>query len=109
MLLQDLILDAPYDQNPFVNVWKDDITVYGAGNTLYDKLKAAGFSDLDSYTFPRTWAFVYRKNNTAFQPVSKFSNGLFDRITLNATIDVPVTTGYIRIAKIWPGQSMEAS
>jgi hypothetical protein len=100
-----LIFDAPYDQNPFIDAWKNDARVYGAGNTLYDRLTAAGFSDLDSYTFPRTWAFAYRKNNTSFQPVSKLSEGLFDRITINATIDLPATSGYILSPKFGPAKA----
>lgn len=113
-----LILDEPYDKNPFIDVWKNDALVYGQGNTVYDKFKSAGFSDIDAYTSPRTWAFIYRKNNTSFQPVSKFSNGLADRITINATIDLPATAGYISSPSFgpakawkqvkWRGESLEA-
>ena len=100
-----LILDLPYDQNPFVDVWKNDALTYGAGNTLYDRLKGAGFSDLDSYTYPRTWAFVYKKNNISYQPVSKMSSGLSDRITLNTTINLPATAGYITSPKFGPAKT----
>lgn len=100
-----LILDAPYDQNPFVDTWKKDAEVYGAGNTLYDRLKRAGFSALDSYTFPRTWAFVYRKNNTSYAPVYKMSNGISDRITLNTSIFLPSTTGTITSPQFGPAKT----
>ncbi|WP_018616316.1 C25 family cysteine peptidase [Segetibacter koreensis] len=100
-----LILDAPYDKNPFVGVWKNDAQVYGAGNTLYDRLKTSGFSDIDSYTYPRTWAFIYRKNNPSFQPVSKMSNGLSDRITLNTTIYVPSSAGTITSPQFGPAKA----
>lgn len=100
-----LILDPPFDQNPFVDVWKNDALVYGAGNTLYDRLKSAGFSDLDSYTYARTWAFIYRKNNTSYQPVSKMSNGLSDRITLNTTINLPSSAGTITSPQFGPARS----
>ncbi|HEX8357528.1 MAG TPA: hypothetical protein VF610_08960, partial [Segetibacter sp.] len=100
-----LIFDAPYDQNPFVDVWKNDAQVYGAGNTLFDRLTSAGFTDLASYTSPRTWAFIYRKNNTAFQPISALSDGLFDRITINATIDLPASAGYISSPKFGPAKA----
>ncbi len=113
-----LILDAPYDQNPFIDVWKNDAKVYGAGNTLYDRLKSAGFSDLDSYTYARTWAFIFRKNNTSYQPVSKMSNGISDRITINTSIYLPSSSGIITSppfgpAKAWKqvqwrGSSVEA-
>jgi hypothetical protein len=100
-----LILDSPYTKNPFVDVWKNDRQVYGQGNTVYDKLKEAGFADLDAYTYPRTWAFVYRKNNTSYQPVSKFSEGLFDRITINSTINTPSTAGYISSPVFGPAKA----
>ena len=100
-----LIFDAPYDQNPFVDVWKNDAQVYGAGNTIYDRLKSAGFTDLDSYTYPRTWAFIYRKNNTSFPPVSKLSNGLSDRITINASIYLPSSAGTITSPAFGPARA----
>lgn len=113
-----LILDPPYDQDPYIDIWKNDALIYGAGNTLYDRLKSAGFSDVDAYTFPRTWAFIYRKNNTSYQPVSKMSNGLSDRITLGATIYLPSAAGSVTSPQFgparawkqvqWRGSSVEA-
>ena len=114
-----LVLDQPFASTPFVNQWINDRLTYGNGNTLYDRLKTAGFTDLDSYTSPRTWAFVFRKNNTSFQAASEMSNGLSDRINLTATIGVSATIGSITSpsfgpAKVWKqvkwrGFSMEAN
>ena len=75
-------LDAPFDQNPFVDEWKKDEQVYGANNSLYSRLKNAGFADLDSYTYPRIFAFIYRKNDASFQPTSKLSTGLYTSTNL---------------------------
>ncbi len=99
-----LNLDEPYDQTPFVNVWKNDAQVYGQGNTLYDRLKSAGFTDIDAFTYARTFAFTYRKNNTSFAPVSKLSDGL-ERITLNTTINIPATAGYISSPAFGPAKA----
>ncbi|MCW3110790.1 MAG: hypothetical protein JWQ09_5296, partial [Segetibacter sp.] len=99
-----LTLDAPYDQNPFVDVWKNDALIYGEGNTLYNRLKSAGFSDLDAYTYARTWIFAYRKNNPSFAPVSKMSNAL-ERITLTTTINIPATAGYISSPAFGPAKT----
>ncbi|MGB4845848.1 MAG: C25 family cysteine peptidase [Ferruginibacter sp.] len=42
--------------------WRDDTTTLGSGNSLYHKLKANGFSDLDSiHTINRPFVFVYKK------------------------------------------------
>src|SRR5688572_32502285 len=50
---------------------------------IYHRLKANGFADIDSFNRPRTWAFVFKKSDAALTPVSRFTEGLFDRITLS--------------------------
>lgn len=100
-----LILDQPYNSVPFAAAWKSDSLVYGAGNTVYSRLKAAGFSDFDDYSFPRTWAFIYRKGNNSFQPNSLFSAGLGDRITMNAYINVTLTKGNIASPVFGPAKA----
>ncbi|HEX8460396.1 MAG TPA: C25 family cysteine peptidase, partial [Segetibacter sp.] len=111
-------LDPPYDQNPYVDAWKNDESVYGVGNSLYSRLKSAGFADLDNYTYPRIWSFIYRKNMPSFSPMSKMSTAM-ERITLGATINLSATVGYISSpvfgpAKAWKqvkwrGASVEAA
>ena len=83
-----LILDQPVNANPYVDVWKTDAAIYGTGNTMYDRLKAAGFDAIDSFTSnnPRTWAMVYQKNVPAFTPVYKLTKGLTDQIFINVNI-----------------------
>ena len=41
--------------------WRGDTTVYGSGNSLYHKLKAAGFSYIDSVNTHKPYVFVYKK------------------------------------------------
>jgi hypothetical protein len=107
IVIARLILDAPYDQNPFVDVWKTDEAIHGVGNSLYSKLKQAGFAELDSFNRARTWAFVYKKNDiTSLAPSWKLSQGLFDRILMNTDVQSPDTTGFITSpifgpAKVW--------
>ncbi|HRI20974.1 MAG TPA: C25 family cysteine peptidase, partial [Panacibacter sp.] len=90
-----LILDEPFNATPFIEVWKNDEQYYGSGNTVYQRLKDAGFASIDSFTYPRTWAFIYEKNISAFSPQWKFSQGLFDQIGLNKDVASPDTLGYI--------------
>jgi hypothetical protein len=100
-----LILDEPYNQTPFAANWKNDSQVYGTGNTLYDRLKNAGFNDLDSFNRPRTFAFVYKKGDASFAPVSKFSAGLSDQIVLNLALPSPDSLGIITSPKFGPSTS----
>lgn len=90
-----IILDAPYDQNPFAPTWKADEAVYGPGNTLYQRLKDAGFNDLDSFYYPRTWVFNYKKNVPSYAGESKLSAGLFDQVFYNRTITSADSLGFI--------------
>jgi hypothetical protein len=89
-----LILDSPYAA-VLADTWKNDQSVYGIGNTAYDRLKNAGFTGLDNFTYPRTWAFVYKKNTASFTPSYKLSEGLHDPIALQLNVASPDTLGYI--------------
>lgn len=112
-----LNLDAPYGQNPFVMDWKQDAMVYGADHTLYSHFKAVGFTAIDSFSFPRTWVFIYQKNKTSFIPRWVFSKGLYDAVALSADVVSAdsvgtVTSPLIGPAKawkdlIWGGYSLE--
>ncbi len=88
-----MIYDAAYPV--FANVWKNDETIYGTGNTLYQRLINAGFSMIDLFSYPRTWAFAYKKNISLFTPLQKFSQGLYDNIDTIMTIASPDTLGYL--------------
>lgn len=105
-----LILDpvnGDFNQNPFVADWKSDAAVYGSGNTLYDRLKAAGFADLDSFTYPRTWAFIYKKNNTSFAPQWQMSPDIFTKVFMNVNVPSPDTLGYVISPKFGPVTSWQ--
>lgn len=98
-----LILDAPYQT--FASNWQNDEAVYGTNNTAYSRLKAAGFADFDSFSYPRTWSFIYKKNDNAFQPQWLFSTGLYDRITMYVPVDIPATAGFISSPTFGPAQA----
>lgn len=79
-----------FNNEPLVANWKSDQNLFGVGNTLYDKLKSAGFAQLDSFNRPRTWAFIYAKNANSVTPTWAFSNGASGAgdvasMTVNAT------------------------
>lgn len=98
-----LILDPPY--NVFAGQWAADSTIYGAGNTLYSRLKQYGFAKIDSFNKPRTWAFVCRKNDTAFAPQAVFSDSIFDRITLSVNCKVSNIAGTITSPVFGPAKA----
>lgn len=105
--------------NVFINQWKADTAYYGSGNSLYHYLKNAGFTAIDSYYTHRAWILIYQKNTTGFTPLQVVGNGLFENVTLSATLPSSGTSGYVTSpvfgpAKTWKevqwrGSSVEAN
>lgn len=53
------------------NTLKSDEASFGAGNSLYHKLKNAGFGLVDSFKNNIPMVFVYKKNDPSFVPVQR--------------------------------------
>ena len=85
--------NSPFNQS--ADLWKSDQAVYGVGNTLYDKLKQAGFAALDSFTSTKIWVFDYEKNNSLYVPGWAFSQGLTDMINYRRFVISADTLGFI--------------
>ncbi|WP_153796461.1 C25 family cysteine peptidase [Foetidibacter luteolus] len=100
-----LILDQPYDRTPFVDTWRNDQQVYGQGNSFYNRLKDAGFDKIDSFSYPRTWIFLYKKNVASFTPSQQLSNGLYDKILFSRQIASADTLGYIVSPRFGPAKA----
>ena len=85
--------------------WAADTAYYGAGNSLYHWFKNQGLQ-IDSFTYPRTFAFIFRKNDsTHFAPISVFSQGLYDRISFEQNITTLDTSSTITSPLFGPAKS----
>ena len=112
------IPSATESANKYVDTWKSDTALYGSYNSIYHRLLAAGFTQIDSFYKSRAFIFVYKKGNSDFVPKSAVSKDAFDRITLSAECITPDSIGYITSpvfgpAKswnevIWNGKSVES-
>jgi hypothetical protein len=93
----------------WANDWANDTLVNGAGNSLYHFLKNQGFA-IDSFNHPRTFAFVFKKNDSLhFTPKYLFSEGLYDRVILNADYNSNDTLGFITSPKFGPAKSWKSA
>ena len=79
----------------FVNIWKDDTTLYGSGNSLYHTLKNNGFTGIDSFYRTRPFAFVYKKNDPSFTPQWIVGQGMTDNPTLSVDCPTIDTVGFV--------------
>ncbi len=79
----------------FASDLKQDESIYGAGNSLYHRLKNAGFASIDSFNRPRSFVFIYRKGNNGFTPVYKLSDSQFDKVILDAVVTLSQSSGTI--------------
>lgn len=103
--------------NTYSSVWKSDESFYGSGNSLYHKLFDQGFANLDSFNRPRSFIFIFKKNDPAFIPVIKMSDGIYDGIVADVHIKGLFNSGIISSplygpAKAWKqfqwtGQSID--
>jgi hypothetical protein len=98
-----LILDQPY--TTFASAWAADTALFGKSNSLYHRLKQSGFTGIDSFSYPRTWAFVFKKGDTTFTPVYTFSSGLYDRITLSVNCNTSNVQGFINSPVFGPAKA----
>jgi hypothetical protein len=93
-----------YNNVPYAATWATD----PGTNNLYNKLKAAGFTDLDQYNHGRVWAFIYKKNSTDFAPKWAFSpnaNSVSDVANLTAVVESKDTLGYVVSPTFGPSSS----
>ncbi len=101
------ILDQPYDFETFAEKLKSDEQYFGAGNSVYHRLKSAGFAEIDSFKRPRIYIFLYKKNDLSFTPVWKMSEGLYDRIQMNVDCPTPDSLGYITSPLFGPAKAWQ--
>jgi hypothetical protein len=76
--------------------WHQDTVYWGAGNSLYNRLLSQGFALIDSFSRPRNFAFVYKKNGAdKYTPVWLFTNGVSDNEAMDAFVKTPYTSGTV--------------
>jgi len=81
--------------NTYADKWKADTAIYGSGNSLYHRFHNAGVTVIDSFTKPRSWAFVYQKGVNSFIPKYAITNGVLDAIAFTVDCSTPDTAGSI--------------
>lgn len=94
--------------NTYANDWKNDTLVMGSGNSLYHRLRNAGFVDIDSFNRPRAFNFIYKKQDNSFVPLYKFSAGTTDKVVLDAVCPTIKSSGTITSPLYGPAQSWSA-
>ncbi len=52
----------------FIDSWMNDTATLGSGNSLYHKLKAAGFTQIDSFTTNLPFVYFYQKGVPSYTP-----------------------------------------
>lgn len=91
--------------NTYADVWANDTLVMGSGNSLYHRLKNAGFIDIDSFNRPRAFNFIYKKRDASFTPAFQFSAGTTDKIVLNIVAPSIKSAGEITSPLYGPARS----
>jgi len=106
--------------NTYANDWMADTATLGKDNSLYHRLITQGFAGIDSFSRPRAFLFIYKKNKQIdFLPRFIFSDGINDKILLSVDCNTPDTLGFITSPKfgpakswkevVWKGEEMESN
>jgi hypothetical protein len=95
--------DAPVPSS-FSSTWRGDTSTYGSNNSLYHKLLAAGFTEIDSLNARRAWIMIYKKGDNSFIPKYAFTPDIFHRASINVNGTTPDTLGYITSPKFGPAK-----
>ncbi|RYZ30122.1 MAG: hypothetical protein EOO10_03930 [Chitinophagaceae bacterium] len=90
--------------NYTADTWKGDETIYGAGNSLYHKLKNVGFAEIDSLNAPRVFSLVYQKN-IQFTPTWQFTKGKLDLLSHSVNMKTPDSVGIIASPILGPAKA----
>jgi Peptidase family C25/CARDB len=91
-------------QNKYVSDWQKDTLVWGHNNSIYHRLVAAGLSDLDNFSVPRAFAFVYKKADPTFIPQSKWTSGIYDRFSMSVDCPSLNITGTVTSPQFGPAK-----
>lgn len=102
------IMETNYPSNAYASDWKNDQQWLGAGQSVYHRLVAQGFTGIDSFNRNRVFAFIYRKNRSSiFAPQFAFSNGMYDQLFFSTTITTPDTLGLVRSPLFGPAKQWQ--
>jgi Peptidase family C25 len=99
--------------------WHADTVLLGAGNSLYNRLLTQGFAAVDSFSYPRNFAFIYKKNQPGvFRPQWLFTTGVTDNQSVSININTPDTSATLSSPNFgpakkwsqlhWRGRSLES-
>ena len=91
--------------NTYASDWHADTATYGSGNSIYDRLKAAGCSQIDSFYHPIAFLFIYKKGDPSFTPMQKFGQLVTDAITLESFCPGPIYTGAVTSPQWGPAKA----
>jgi hypothetical protein len=89
------VLDAPFEKETYAPQLKADEQSFGIGNSLYHRLKDAGFAAIDSFNKPSTYIFLYKKNDKNFTPVWRMNENIFGKLQMNENCPTPDSLGFI--------------
>ena len=95
----------PFSHYP--DEWKTDETIYGAGNSLYHKLKAAGWSYIDSLKTPLPFVLVYKKG-TGVAVNQTFAIGLDEKLDVTFHTQGNYLSGDFTSEKFGPARQWNA-
>ncbi|HTB99859.1 MAG TPA: hypothetical protein VK705_04195, partial [Ferruginibacter sp.] len=89
----------------FISDWQTDQATLGAGNDLYHKLKALGFTQIDSFTQNIPFLFFYQKNSSSYIPLQVVGSSAASRIDTTIALLSSLDSGTIKSPIFGPAKN----
>lgn len=109
VVVRSFLLDPatfPTYPQAYASDWQKDTTYFGHNNSIYHRLMEQGFTQVDSFSRPRQFIFLYKKNKAnEFAPLFELSKGTFDKLSMNVSLATPDTLGYVKSPLFGPAKA----
>ncbi|MEO5647642.1 MAG: C25 family cysteine peptidase, partial [Chitinophagaceae bacterium] len=89
----------------FINQWKNDTLTLGPGNSIYHRLRALGFTQIDSFVTNKPFLFFYKKGVPAYTPFQKMGATADEYINETFTLSTKYKEGKILSPAFGPAKS----
>lgn len=97
----------PYSQYVFANAWQDDTLVNGSGVSLYHTIRNLGFSQIDSFNYPRAFIMLRKKGDASYPVYQDFTAGRTDVLNKTYTLPALAKSGIMTSRTVGPAAAWD--
>jgi hypothetical protein len=103
VLLRNAIYEVMFTPT-YVDVWKTDAAIYGAGQTLYHAIHNMGFTQIDSFNKERAFIFMRKKGSNTYPVYQSVAVDKFEKLEKTFNLEAYTFDGTMHSTVIGPAK-----